>query len=330
MKFHSLLILPGFLATALAANDCPSIWTCQHTTTAPTLDADLSEWSQVAGIETPLKGFGGNSYDAGSASYKCLYDDTHIYFAFSIPGFFRFNSTDNKQCASIGTMMKIGADATFMNMGGCPEALSPSVTCDATLLQETCSAYRVDLGAHWELRTTQQGVTYPIGSTDAQAPGNDLVANKDDEYGVSPYCRPDDNDANAGNEWAGSWLHDNPVAGELGNYIFEMSRTLTTPSTVSDAQMAPGQTYQFGVAFWDPEETDSGWTDSGHYLTGCGADWIDLELVSKSESVNGDDPSKTNGDTKAGNGGESSGNRFVGSIAWIVVSIACGVIFSAM
>ena len=80
----------------------------------------------------------------------------------------------------------------------------------------------------------------------------------------------------------------------------------------------PGETYQFGVAFWDPVELESGWTDPGHYMTGCGSDWIDLELVaSSSEATNGE--STTNGD-KATNG-DYSGVRYysLSALGWFAV-----------
>mgnify|MGYP005841288447 CR=1 FL=1 len=70
---------------------------------------------------------------------------------------------------------------------------------------------KVDIGAHWELSGTQPNTLYDVSSTVAQGrqaeggTGNDPIANKDDEYAFSPYCRFDDDDANADNEWAGAW-----------------------------------------------------------------------------------------------------------------------------
>merc|ERR1712146_174833 len=69
-----------------------------------------------------------------------------------------------------------------------------------------------------------------------------------------------------------------PVDGEMGTYKFELSRSLTTAPTMQDAQMAPGGVYDFGIAYWDPYETATGWTKAGHYLTGCSKDWIKLAL----------------------------------------------------
>ena len=88
------------------------------------------------------------------------------------------------------------------------------------------------------------GVAYGINN----ATGDDAVANKDDEYAVSPYCRVDDDDENAANEWEGAWTYVNDT--DVGSYIFEMSRSLSTASTESDAQLVPGEAIDFGFAMW--------------------------------------------------------------------------------
>lgn len=291
MKLSVALFASILIPAANAAEDCPLVWKCDKTTSSPTLDADLSEWDSVQGIETALQMPISNAVYDHKATYKCLYDDTNIYFALDIPGLYRFNDTDNHFAASIATMMKIGVDATYWDMGGCPEAVVDGVVCTADLV-EACDAHRVDIGAHWELKTTQQGVKYPVEDASParqEAAGNDLIANLDDEYSVGSYCRNDDDDADAGNEWSGAWKHTNPVTGEMGSYIFELSRSLKTPSTKTDGQMEPGETYEFGIAFWDPFETEEeGWTDAGHYVTGCTQSWIEMELVAAGESTTSD------------------------------------------
>lgn len=302
-----------------AQDECSTTWNCEMTSTPPVLDADFTEWENVEAYTTTMLQTTGPLYEAGDATYKCLYDADRIYLAMEIPGYYRFNSTDNHFCASIGTMMKIGAKATYVNMGGCPDA---ATGCDDGV-PDTCDEYRVDIGAHWELSGTNQS-TYYGPETDAEVQearqageplGNDLIANNDDEYSVSPYCRFDDDDANAGNEWGGAWAHTNSVEGELGNYHFEMSRTLKTPSTLTDAQLSPGDTIQFGIAFWDPYEIEeTGWTDAGHYVTGCAAHWIDLELVA--EGGGGDD-TDTEGETGEGSSGVGFG---MSSLLAVVVS----------
>ena len=106
-------------------------------------------------------------------------------------------------------------------------------------------------------------------------------------WAVSPYCRPDDNDGLAANEWAGAWIHTNPNGTDTtdhGSYIFEMSRLLTTASELTDIQLEAGGTYDFGFAYWDPfENQDKGWSKVGHYVTGCSRDWVPLKLATESD-----------------------------------------------
>jgi len=74
----------------------------------------------------------------------------------------------------------------------------------------------------------------------------------------------------------GTWDHSDPKAMAMGNYTFELNRSLTTTSVAQDVQLAVDRTYSFGIAFWDPMQSTAGWTDEGHYITGCGLDWINL------------------------------------------------------
>ena len=122
MKSAAALILT--LVATVRAQDCPTTWTCAYTTTPPTLDADVSDWNSVDGITTSLLMITGETYADGDATFKCVYDDELIYFALEIPGVYRFSDTVSELCAAIATMMKIGSQATFVNMGGCP--LMPS------------------------------------------------------------------------------------------------------------------------------------------------------------------------------------------------------------
>lgn len=282
----SLFTFAASLATANAACANMPQLVCRKTTSPPTLDADLSEWTPIQGIDTQIDSIAGTPYVEGNLKAKCLYDNERIYFSMQIPGEFSFDTEDNHKCAAIGTMLKVGADATYVNMGGCPDALAPG-SCDNGV-PDTCLPYLVDIGAHWELRTTTQGQTYPIGTDDgtisraSSGTGDDPVANKDDEYGYSPFCRFDDDGENAGNEWAGAWAYSDANS----EYIFELSRLLTTASPGTDAQLAAGESYSFGIAYWDPKETPTGWTDAGHFLTGCGSDWIDLVLQDSTDGPN--------------------------------------------
>lgn len=268
---NTLIAFAFLLVTTTIA--CEQDWKCHRATSTPTLDGDLSEWENVDSYTTSLTMINQQVYGGGDSNFKCMYDDSQIYFSLVIPGEFRFNATSDKLCAAIATMMKIGEEASFYNMGNCVETLAEG-ECDAGVVPDVCLSHRVDIGAHWELSGTKQGVLYGINV--------DSDGNLDDEWAVNPYCRKDDS---SGFEWTGAWLHTNPVDGEMGDYIFELSRDMTTASSEMDAQMTPGNTYEFGIAFWDPNEMSTGWSDAGHYVTGCGNNWISLELVVDSDSI---------------------------------------------
>jgi hypothetical protein len=158
-----------------------------------------------------------------------------------------FDSTDNHKCAAMSEMFQIGEKAELYNMGNCPLGMG---SCSGLA---DCSEYLVDVAPHMELATTERAVLYEPNT----GTGDDAIANKDDEYAISPYCRSDDNGSNAGNEWYGAWNFASAVAqehvvtdGEDGYYIFEVSRSLTTPSPETDVQLVPGKAVGWGFGFW--------------------------------------------------------------------------------
>ncbi|KAL7477409.1 hypothetical protein ACHAW6_003213 [Cyclotella cf. meneghiniana] len=217
--------------------------TCVPVDTAPTIDGDTSDWSSVESFETPLTGaLSSTEYPHGNGhvTVRCVYDEDRIYLLYEVPGPYRFDSADYHKCASISTMFKMGSEAMLYNMGNCPMA-----TASCPTNSDECSDYKVDIGGHWELATTEMGVKYGMSS----GSGLDTVAGKHDAYSVSPVCRVEDDDANAANEWEGAWLHTSPNSTD-GSYIFEMSRSLSTASTESDAQLEAGKAIDFGFAMW--------------------------------------------------------------------------------
>ena len=104
-----------------------------------------SDWTTVQGITSQIFQIGGSEYNDGNATYKCLYDDTHFSFAFAVPGDYRFNSTASELCAKIAVILKIGSNATFVNMGGLPQRFIRL----RQIIPSTCDDYRVDIGAEW-------------------------------------------------------------------------------------------------------------------------------------------------------------------------------------
>mmetsp|Transcript_24393 Transcript_24393/g.50100 ORF Transcript_24393/g.50100 Transcript_24393/m.50100 type:complete len:385 (+) Transcript_24393:213-1367(+) len=264
--------------------ESPTEILCQRTSTPPTVDGSFSEWTSSQAIATPLVSLAG-PYPYHALMF-CSYDDSKLYLGLEYPASeFSFNTTDNHFNAAIATMFQVGKDATFYMMGNCPFAATEDQCSAGGAANGTCADYLVDIGAHWELATTEQGVEYGTnGGT-----GNDEVANKDDEYAYSPFCRFDDDLTDAANEWTGAWTWGETPSSQYaelvadapamaGSYKFELTRTLTTASPETDAQLAPGDVVGFGIAYWDPLETETGWTDAGHYVSGCAADWMDLVL----------------------------------------------------
>eukprot|EP00984_Skeletonema_dohrnii_P003997 scaffold1364_cov75-Skeletonema_dohrnii-CCMP3373.AAC.4 len=240
-------------------------------TSFATVDASgIPGWDgvEVFDFESPLtltEALTSKMYTAGNMKSQRVYDttDIDIYFLYQIPSKCMFDINDNKKCASVASMFQMGEKSTCFIMGGCP--LSEAVNCAA--VPEGCAPYTVDIGAHWELKTsTERG---------NEGTCNDLIVNKDDEFADGPYCRVDDNfGASPGNEWSGAWdFTGNATDGAEGYYICETSRSLTTPSPETDNQLTPGTEVNFGVSFW------LGWTDAGHVVTGCFEDWAGLRLV---------------------------------------------------
>ena len=105
---------------------------------------NLDDWSNVEGVTSALHSIHGSVYEEGEATFKCVHDGEMVYFSMEIPGDYRFDTESDKKCASIGTMMKMGSKAGFINMGGCEAALQG---CDDGVPAE-CDDYRV--GAYFE------------------------------------------------------------------------------------------------------------------------------------------------------------------------------------
>jgi len=119
MMFFSQYAIIAVLAVAsiaAGAEECvsPKTFICNPTTTPPTLDGDLGDWSDAAATSSLTAAMGAMPYGAGDLTMRCVYDDSRIYFAFEVPGAYRFDPNDDHKCASISTMMQVGPDATFL------------------------------------------------------------------------------------------------------------------------------------------------------------------------------------------------------------------------
>lgn len=192
-SLRSAFLVLGFSQLAMSAKECDLSVTTDGVSSseiicrplagdAPTLDGDLSDWSTVPEqVMSLVTSIGAVPYEHGDVAMKCTYDENQIYMAWTVKGPFRFNATNDRMCGSISTMWKVGVDAKYLNMGACPSIVS-GLRYDEKCTEgvpPACYSYIVDLGLHWELKTTQQGVAY--GADLESNSGNDLSWNKDDE-----------------------------------------------------------------------------------------------------------------------------------------------------
>ena len=172
-------------------------------------------------------------------SLKLAYDDANIYVLAMIKDDFDYNATDHTQSGSLAVLWQIDPAAT-PDMGG--------------------GNGNVDIW-HWELDCGPGVLSgYNLGS------GNDPACNLDDEWASSISNRRDDGVAN---ELYGVWSHTNRSApGSLGYWIFEMRRSLRTTDTLNqDRQFNVSEAAGLSIAYWDPDETPTGWNPWGHFTT---------------------------------------------------------------
>jgi hypothetical protein len=128
-KYYTTMILAknivlAFIGASLVARqtnaECSSLEsiTCVPTSTAPTLDGDVSDWSSIESFESSLVGaMTGSEYPHGNLKVQCVYDAEKVYFLFEVPGPYRFDTEDNHLCAAMSTMMKMGPDAQLCECG---------------------------------------------------------------------------------------------------------------------------------------------------------------------------------------------------------------------
>ncbi len=222
------------------------------------VDGFADDWTNIPGVTlTLIRPLATAQRLVDGLTVKVAHDDANVYVLASIKDDFDYNATDHERSGSIAVLWQIDPAAT-PDMGG--------------------GLGNVDIW-HWELDT---GPGVPVGGPNYTG-GNDPVGNFDDEWASDVATRFDDAGAN---ELYGVWSHTNLSGPSApGTWIFEMRRSLTTSDTLrQDRQFAVNQPVGMAVAYWDPDETASGWTPSGHYAS-CkdpatlDFSWIQVTLV---------------------------------------------------
>jgi len=238
-----------------------------------TVDGDTSDWDGIEGVSVPLEQIEipeGVDWDEPGpldeieVNLKVATDADNIYVLFEVPDDYDFNPEDHNLSASLAVMFLID-EAAGPHMGATDDDLEAGLG-------------MVDLW-HWELDCAA-GVLSGGGDPGL---GDDPDCNLDDEFATEPEEREDDGDgdvanAAAENSLAGVWIHTASAsgAGADGVWVFEMSRPLQTADP-QDAQLASGATAMMALAYFDPDETAEGWTDTGH-LQSAESGWIEVTL----------------------------------------------------
>lgn len=246
----ALAIAPSGLAAADVGVDVGKF-------TGIVIDGLVGDWENVTGTTvTMIRPLATTERLVNGLTLKLAYDDANIYVLVLIQDDFDYNATDHEKSGSVAVLWQIDPAAT-PDMGG--------------------GNGNVDIW-HWELDCSA-GVLSGYSLTS----GNDPACNLDDEWASSITDRFDDTQAN---ELYGVWSHtDTSAPGAPGTWIFEMRRSLRTMDTLNqDRQFAAGGTYGLSIAYWDPDQSATGWEPSGHYAT-CkdpvtlDFSWIDVTLV---------------------------------------------------
>lgn len=253
-----------------ASSEQPPAGEAARTIEAPvaaiTVDGDLADWSAVPGLDLTLEGIEGveTPVESKQATIGVAHDDQFIYVRFEVQDDYDWTGEDPHLAGSPAAMWAVQTEAGAHMGPEDPEGEGPSLG-------------MVDIW-HWELDCAAQVETGGEVSEAGEGndPGNDAACNFDDEWATTPEEREDDNGTGAENSLLGVWSHTNPTAGGAGSWLFEIRRPLQTGDE-QDAQFAVGSTSLLALAYWDPDQTPSGWEDDGHSQS-SNQGWIEVTL----------------------------------------------------
>ena len=241
-----------------------------------TVDGDNADWAAIGGLAVTLAQPDLTAYpdwdppgplDPVQSVVKVAIDATNIYVLFEVTDDYDFDgpvpTADHNLSASPVVMFRIDP-AAGVHMGAGPDDFEAPLG-------------MVDLW-HWELDCDYN----VMSGGGAAGSGNDPDCNLDDEYSTDPEAREDDGggvaNLDAENSIAGRWGHTGRAGGigTPGTWVFEMSRPLQTGDS-EDAQFAACGTASMALAYFDADESEVGWTDTGH-LTSADEGFIEVTL----------------------------------------------------
>ncbi|XP_039128087.1 uncharacterized protein LOC120264345 [Dioscorea cayenensis subsp. rotundata] len=262
-----------------------------------TVDGQPDEWAEVEGSELSLLPAldpdADKAYPSGKITVKALHDGSNVFFLMQVDGNYAYSKGENTKCPSVALMFQVGENASYHNMGGCPDMPGKCTS-------KSCRGHEVDI-MHFSIGSAIPGRLYggnPLDNRDGI--GSDRFGHLVDVYSWNPHCRfldgkgPSANTSNAQNDWQGAWWHssitsrsglieeDSPYSmnGQKGTYYFEFSRPLRTMDHFQqDVQFVIGQPSKVAIALWYPTGGKP-WSGSQHYSASC--QWLPLEIMSSS------------------------------------------------
>jgi hypothetical protein len=87
----------------------------------PWIDGWSDEWGNVEAFEVPLvRRIDSRPYPRGNgaATVQCMHDADKIHLLYHVPGPYRFSPRDNRLCAAMSTMFRMGDMAMLSDMVG--------------------------------------------------------------------------------------------------------------------------------------------------------------------------------------------------------------------
>ena len=276
----SALVVVGMLGASAVGTAAQEPISIDAASAAITIDGDASDWADVPGTALTLEQLDlsllppeqAGDIDFGpiepiEVQFKVANDADNIYMLVEVPTDYDYNVDDHNLSPALAVQAKV-----------VPEASTHMGSEEADLF---ISTGMVDIW-HWELDCGPGELSGGGASAEGRvAGGDDEPCNMDDEYSTTPEMREDDgggdepNDA-AENSLLGSWSHSAADIGGDGTWVFEMARPLSTGDP-QDASWEAGGTAELVLAWWDPNETEEGWTDAGH-LTNSYDGWVTVNL----------------------------------------------------
>ena len=250
MVFLSTLMIMAVFQTAVAHEDeaaTPLTVKPTKVTKSIALDGKEDDWEAAGVGETAVTLTKNGGSATRDAIVRIAYNDSWVSVAYIISDSNQMNLSSHHLSPAVGVEWAIDADA------------GPHMGTEGGV-----TTGMVDIW-HWELEHEMGYVHNPNNSTGGH--GNNGL---DDEWANSTTNRHDDTKESS------LWGTYGYIADE-SEWIFEFSRPLTT-GDAQDVQFKDNASFKLGLAYWDPSDSENGWSGSGHYISITEHEWITVDF----------------------------------------------------